>query len=112
MVTSLWKDVSSSHFRLICTSTKSAATTVIWTKDGTILTIDGSPYLSYQVVTDRRTSTYNNVLTSVGDSSSDEGNYTCTVSNGFGSGSRDIRIGGLSTNMVIRPWIVGVPFLG
>ena len=61
-------------FQLTCTSTSSPPTTVQWT-------INGSPanegnYTSSQIVTDRPTSTYNNILTVMGRSS---GIYTCNV---------------------------------
>ncbi len=94
VVTSLQRDRSADHFTLICTSTTSPATSVVWTKDGTTLSFDGSPYQHSQVVTNRRSSTYNNILTSVGAYSSNQGNYTCIVSNRFGTSSRSIVIRG------------------
>ncbi len=85
---------SSSQFTLICTSTTSPATTVVWTKDGTILSFDGTPYQHSQVVTDRQSSTYDNILTSTGTPASTLGKYTCTVSNRFGTSSRSAVIEG------------------
>ena len=68
---------------LTCTSTDSPATTVTWTKDGAILTVDGQIYSMAQTVTDRRTSTYENVLIlpASGDIS---GTYSCQVGNALG----------------------------
>ena len=65
---------------LTCTSTDSPATTVTWTMDGDTLTVDGTTYSMTQTVTDRRTSTYENVLTlpATGDIS---GTYSCQVEN-------------------------------
>ena len=48
---------------LTCTSTDSPATNVTWTKEGNTLTVDGTTYNMTQTVIDRRTSTYENVLT-------------------------------------------------
>ncbi len=94
VVTSLQQTASTSQFTLTCTSTTSPATTVVWTKDGTDLTMDGAPYQHSQVVTDRSSSTYKNILTSAEDPDSGFGNYTCTVSNRFGSSIRSAVIGG------------------
>ncbi len=93
-VTALQKSASSSQFTLICTSTNSPATTVVWTKDGTTLSFDGTPYQHSQVVTNRLSSTYNNIMTSTGTPASTLGSYTCTVSNRFGTSSRSASIRG------------------
>ena len=82
---------------LTCTSTGSPATTVTWTRDGGALTVDGTTYSMTQTVTDRRTSTYENVLSISFDAPSNVGDYTCTVSNALGSDSMDFTIRG--TNM-------------
>ena len=80
---------------LTCTSTDSPATNVTWTRDGdtltmdgVTLTVDGTTYSMTQNVTDRRTSTYENVLTIGSEVTNIVGNYTCTVSNALGSDSR------------------------
>ncbi len=99
VVTSLYQSSSSSQFTLICTSTTSPATTVMWTKDGTTLSFDGTPYQHSQVVTNRQFSTYDNVLTSVGDPASVAGYYTCTVSNIIGSSRRGFQVKGQFTDM-------------
>ncbi len=93
VVTSLW-NIASSQFTLICTSTTSPATTVVWTKDGTTLSFDGTHYQHSQVLTNRRSSTYENILTSSGTPTNTKGNYTCTVSNRFGTSSQSIAVGG------------------
>ncbi len=92
VVTSLQQTASTSQFTLTCTSITSPATTVVWTKDGTNLTMDGAPYQHSQVVTNRSSSTYQNILTSAGDPDRALGSYTCTVSNRFGSSSRNLEI--------------------
>ena len=68
---------------LTCTSTDSPATTVTWTKDGDTLTVNGTTYNVTQTLADRRTSTYENVLTlpTTGDIS---GMYGCQVGNALG----------------------------
>ncbi len=72
---------------LTCTSTGSPATNVTWLKDGSPLTVDGNGYSMEQVVTERPTSTYDNVLTISGASVSVVGNYTCIVTNALGTDS-------------------------
>ncbi len=93
VVTSLRK-IASTKFTLICTSTTSPATTVVWTKDGTTLSFEGSPYQHSQVVTNRRSSTYDNILTSNGDPSNAVGRFTCSVRNRFGTRSLSIETNG------------------
>ena len=58
-------------------------------KDGDTLDIDGVKYKTYQTVTNRRTSTYQNTLVVDDDIENITGNYTCNVTNRFG-GSSDI----------------------
>ncbi len=94
VITSLQQTASTSQFTLTCTSTNSTATTVVWTKDGTNLAMDGAPYQHSQVVTDRQLSTYQNILTSAGDPDSTVGSYNCAVSNSLGSSSMNVEIQG------------------
>ena len=63
-------------------------------KDGDTLDIDGEKYKTYQTVTNRRTSTYENTLVVDDDDDIEDipGNYTCRVTNRFGSSSRDLTI--------------------
>eukprot|EP00731_Ephydatia_muelleri_P019044 Em0011g1084a len=58
-------------FQLTCTSTSSPPTDVLWTTNGSPVSNTSS-----QIVTDRPTSTYNNILTVTGRA---YGMYTCTV---------------------------------
>ncbi len=59
------------------------------------MSFDGTPYQHSQVVTNRRTSTYDNILTSNETDASTVGtHYTCSVSNRFGTSSRSAVIGG------------------
>ena len=87
---------------LTCTSTDSLATTVTWTKDGDTLTVDGITYSMTQTVTDRRTSTYENVLNISSDATSIVGDYTCTVSNALGSDSMDFTVRGTYVRTYVR----------
>ena len=54
-------------------------------KDGDTLDIDGEKYKTYQTVTNRRTSTYQNTLVVDDDTENIPGNYTCRVTNRVGS---------------------------
>ena len=81
---------------LTCVSTGSPATTVTWMKDGQSLITDGSShYLLSQTITDRRSSTYSNVLTvRDGVPGGVTGTYNCTVCNDLGCDSSDIVVVG------------------
>ena len=61
-------------------------------KDGDTLDIDGVKYKTYQTVTNRRTSTYQNTLVVDGVIENITGNYTCRVTNRFGSSSRVLTV--------------------
>ena len=64
-------------------------------KDGDTLDIDGVKYKTYQTVTNRRTSTYQNSLVVVDDViENSTGNYTCKVTNKFGSSNRVLTVRG------------------
>ncbi len=83
----------SSQFTITCISTTSPATTVIWMKDGNNLAMDGAYQLT-QVMTNRRSSIYNNILTSIGHPDTFPGNYTCAVYNTLGNSTESIEIQG------------------
>ena len=91
-VISLQRTDSTSILTLTCTSTFSPATNVTWTRDGDVLAIDGVMYKTYQTVTDRRTSTYQNILEVDYVAENINGIYTCSVTNAFGSSSRDLTV--------------------
>ena len=78
---------------LNCTSTDSPATTVTWTRDGDTLTVDGTTYSMTQTVTDRRTSTYENVLT-LPATADITGNYHCLVRNALEDSQMTINVMG------------------
>ena len=61
-------------------------------KDGDTLDIDGVKYKTYQTVTNRRSSTYENTL--VVDDVTENGTYTCRVTNRFGSSSDILTVRG------------------
>ena len=87
-VTSLYRTSSTTNLTLTCTSTSSPATTVTWMKDDDTLDIDGEKYKTYQTVTNRRSSTYQNSLVVDDDIENITGiYYTCRVTNRFGSSS-------------------------
>ena len=78
--------LTSASSTLTCTSTGSPATTVIWTRNGQPLVIDGSTYRMVQTVTNRASSTYENVLTinqPLGNIAGET--FTCSVTNVLGS---------------------------
>ena len=82
---------------LTCISTGSPATTVTWMRDGQALTIDGSTHQLIQTVTNRRESTYENVLT-INDRLSTVGHiFRCTVTNTLGSTTEDVQALGKSS---------------
>lgn len=84
----LYYEVTCGH--VICVSTGSPATRVSWMKNGVPLITDGSTYYSLtQIVTNRASSTYYNVLAVNG---AVAGIYTCTVSNDMGFESREIPV--------------------
>ena len=65
-------------FTLTCTSTGGPATTVSWSRDGTLLTESSSYSITSQILTDTETATYTHTLTVTGRL---EGQYQCSVSN-------------------------------
>jgi hypothetical protein len=71
----------SSSQTLICTSTGGPATSVTWSRDNTPLVVDGTTYQQSQVITNVRTSTYQNRLRIVSKLASLSGTYTCSVGN-------------------------------
>ena len=77
-----------------CTSTGSPATTVTWRRDGEPLTTDGGTYQLIQRVTDRRASTYENILRLTGVEDLDETRYECTVMNALGNSTSVFFING------------------
>ena len=75
----------------MCVSTRSPPTNVTWKKDGHPLSIDGHIYWLTQMITDRATSTYSNVLTvNERAPSGVAGTYSCQVSNQIGSDTEDV----------------------
>ena len=75
---------STVSFSLTCTSTYSPPTTVVWTKNREVITVDGDVYKTTQTVTDRVSSTYENVLAIDDDYANVFGTYSCTVGNSIG----------------------------
>ena len=75
---------------LTCISTGSPATNVTWMRDGQPLTLNGRTYQMTQTVTNRRDTTYENVLTINAVSGIYRRTYTCTVLNALGSDSKTL----------------------
>ena len=63
-------------------------------KDGDTLDIDGVKYKTYQTVTNRRSSTYENTLVVDDVIENITGTYTCRVTNKFGSSNRALTVRG------------------
>ena len=75
-----------------CISTGSPATVVSWMKDGVIIDESSTDYTLTQTITNRATSTYNNIVTvNEGAPGGVAGTYICTVTNELGSHS-DLRV--------------------
>ena len=75
---------------VVCISSGSLATSVVWMRDGIHLTTDGSSnYTFFRSITDRAASVYTNILVA---NKMVAGNYSCTVSNDLGSTSRVITV--------------------
>ena len=69
-----------------CISTGSPATVVTWMKDGVIIDESSTDYSLTQTVTNRATSTYNNIVTvNEGAPGGVAGIYNCTVTNELGT---------------------------
>ena len=68
-----------------CISTGSPATVVSWMKDGVIIDESSADYTLTQTITNRATSTYNNIVTvNEGAPGGVAGTYNCTVTNELG----------------------------
>ena len=61
-------------------------------KDGVTLATDEIKYKTYQTVTDRQSSTYQNTLVVDDVTEHITGNYICQVTNSFGSSSRVLTV--------------------
>ena len=87
-------------FTLTCTSTGDPATTVSWSRDGTMLSDDSNHDITSQV-TDTVTATYTNTLTVTGRLA---GQYECNVSNSrTPSGStRSLTVVGKGLHMIVK----------
>ena len=91
-IVEITSEPSASSSTLTCISTGSPATTVTWMRNGQPLAIDGDTYQLSQTVTNRASSTYENVLTinlplaSILDG---DNSFTCTVTNELGSVTSD-----------------------
>ena len=81
------------NFTLNCTSVGSPATTVTWSRDGTVLA-RGEQYEMIQMLQDGTTATYENILVVTGIPSTLLGVYSCSIWNDIGTATRNITISG------------------
>ena len=73
-----------------CISTGSPATVVSWMKDGVIIDESSTDYTLTQTITNRATSTYNNIVTvNEGAPGGVAGTYNCTVTNDKGTATNE-----------------------
>ena len=83
----------SPNFTLNCNSMGSPATTVTWSRDGTVLA-RGEQYEMTQILQDGTTATYENILIVNGTPSTLLGIYSCNIRNDIGTATRNITIRG------------------
>ena len=88
-------------------------------KDGDTLNIDGVKYKTYQTVTNRRSSTYQNTLVVDDVIENITGSYTCKVANKFGSSTRELSVRGTyvynktkDARILIFNWLISLPSSG
>ena len=86
-----------------CISTGSPATVVSWMKDGVIIDESSTDYTLRQTITNRATSTYNNIVTvNEGAPGGIAGTYICTVTNDIGTATdQTVAVGELMVNIRI-----------
>ena len=92
-VVSLMQDTSNDTFTLVCVTTDSPPTNLLWTKDDVPLSINGTTHTLTQTILDRRRSTYKNVLVIEDSVDRLPGEYSCAVSNLFGTSDKEIITG-------------------
>ena len=71
-------------FTLVCVTTNSPPTNLLWAKDGIPMNMTGTSHKLTQTVIDRSRSTYKNVLEVDGSVDKLPGEYSCAVGNIFG----------------------------
>ncbi len=74
-------------FTLVCKTTNSPPTNVLWTKDGVPMNMTGTAHKLTQIVIDRSRSTYKNYLEVEDSIDKLPGEYSCAVNNIFGNSS-------------------------
>lgn len=77
---------STSALTLNCTSTDSPAVTVVWRKDGLVLT-NLSTYAASQIMRDGLSATYDNLLDIIAEPSELAGTYSCIIHDSLGHNS-------------------------
>ena len=80
--------------RLICTTSQSPATNIIWTFNDITIAYNSSQHKLSQILLDRRNSLYKNVLTVEGSFEETVGEYSCTVENSAGNDTTGTTIKG------------------
>ena len=77
--------VGDGTYTITCTTTGSPPTTASWTRNGIELTTsEKGKYTSSQIVIDRTSSTFDNVLTIKGSYADAVGDYSCDIVNSLG----------------------------
>ena len=84
---------NSAPFTITCTSTRSPATSVVWSKDGIVLT-PSTVYHFNDMLADRRSATYIHTLQIETGPYNIVGSYRCSVENLAGSNANNITIEG------------------
>ena len=82
-----------SLFTLNCVSSGSPASSVVWMKDGEVLS-ETSTYKTSQLLQNGATSTYFNLLEVNSGPYAITGEYSCEVSNSLGSDTRNVTVRG------------------
>ena len=77
-------NVEKSPYNVICNSSGSPPTNVIWTFKGEVIDIKNGPYTERKELVDRHTSAYKNVLTINANLKEVLGNYSCRIVNDLG----------------------------
>ena len=98
--------VGDGTYTITCTTTGSPPTTASWTRNGIELTTseEKGKYTSSQIVIDRTSSTFDNVLTIKGSYADAVGDYKCNLSNTLGVATANKTINGMTIiNTLLLP---------
>ena len=89
------------YFTLNCSSSGSAATEVMWTLDNQPINADSQFHVTFQMLRDGTTSSYDNLLSVLSGSVNDySGQYGCTVRNRFNSATHQVNLLGNEFSLI------------